>query len=563
MSSLEIMKIDLEGIGHALSDNLLAVPMYQRSYAWEERHVADLFQDIATCIRKSESEYFLGSIVVTQATSGRPEVVDGQQRLATTTILFAAIRDWFYSKGDTNRVQDIEKDYLLKRNFRTQEIDPHLRLNQVDQDFFSKRILSRSDDIARSVQPTRESHRKIAKAAELAKQHVEKIASLTSTPVEALADWQEYLATKVKVIWVIVPTHANAFTIFETLNDRGLDLAISDLLKNHLFHLAGDRITEAQQRWISMFGALESVGGESIAVDYIRHLWSSRYGATRERDLYDNIKTSITSKQASIDFSSELADNARLYAAILNSNHEFWNSYGATAREHMATINLLRMVQIRPLLLAVLAKYSPSEVKKTLPVMVSWGVRFLISGGLGGGMLEKHYSDRAKEVREGKLNSTKNLTEAMKTVVPSDGQFEAAFSTARVSTNYLARYYLRALERQVNGEKDPELVPNPNEEVINLEHVLPEQVSSSWSGINEEEASAYSKRIGNLALMKSKINFEVGNDSFLVKKAQYKDSEFQLTSSITKYSSWGLAQIEERQKELAKLAVQTWPSKAR
>lgn len=87
MQSLEEMKIVLEGIGHALSDNLLAVPIHQRSYAWEDQHINDLLQDIGSAISKNENEYFLGSIVVARGTGDRPEVVDGQQRLATTTIL--------------------------------------------------------------------------------------------------------------------------------------------------------------------------------------------------------------------------------------------------------------------------------------------------------------------------------------------------------------------------------------------------------------------------------------------------------------------------------------------
>ena len=99
MTSLEEMRISLEGIGHTLSDNLLAVPMYQRSYAWEDQHVNDLFQDVGSAVSNSESEYFLGSIVVTRDAGDRPEVVDGQQRLATTTILLAGIRDWFFSQG--------------------------------------------------------------------------------------------------------------------------------------------------------------------------------------------------------------------------------------------------------------------------------------------------------------------------------------------------------------------------------------------------------------------------------------------------------------------------------
>ena len=561
MTKLNEMNIFLEGIGHALADNMLSVPIYQRSYAWEDRHVKDLYQDIANAINEGEKEYFLGSIVITENTSDRPEVVDGQQRLATTTILIAAIRDWFYENEDTDRVEDIEREFLITRDLRTQEKVSKLRLNEIDQDFFSKTILSKPDSPERSVASSKESHKKITKASEIAADHLRNIVELSNKPADRLIDWIDYLKTGVRVIWVKVPDDANAFTIFETLNDRGLDLAISDLLKNYLFHLSGDRISEAQQRWVSMFAALEAVDSEEIVVDYIRHPWSSKYGSTRQRDLYDGIKKRITSKQSAIDFANELAENAKLYAAILNPDHEIWSSYGSTSRSHIVTINLLRMVQIRPLLLAILAEYDREEVKKTLSVMVSWAVRFLIYGGLGGGTLEKYYSDGAKDISSGSVKTAQDLLTAMTPVVPTDGQFESAFTTATVSKNYLARYYLRALEKESCSEPDPELVPNPNEEIVNLEHVLPEHPSEKWAHIDDEIVKIYYKRIGNLALTKMRINSDVGNDGFHEKRSFYANSDFQLTSSIADFDNWGPEEIEKRQKELAKLAVRAWPSK--
>ena len=497
---------------------------------------------------------------MTRDAGDRPEVVDGQQRLATTTIMLAAIRDWFFNQGDQSRSSAIGTSYLVERDLRTQEQKARLQLNEDDHDYFMKKILSEPSDGVRNVKPTKESHLRIERAAQLAEQHVNRIVGLSSAPSNLLIDWIDYFKYNVKVIWVTVPSNANAFTIFETLNDRGLDLAVSDLLKNHLFHLSGDRITEAQQKWVSMFGRLDTVGGETVAVDYIRHLWSSSHGATREKDLYEAIRSGVTSKQAAIDFSADLEDGARRYAAIINADNAQWDTYGDTAREHMRTMNLLRMIQIRPLLLAVLAKFSPDNVKKILPAMVSWGVRFLISGGLGGGTLERYYCDRAKEIMFGEVTSAEALFDAMKSIVPSDPQFQAAFANARVSTNYLARYYLRALEKQAKGEEDPELVPNPNKEVVNLEHILPDNPGPAWSNIDDEIAAAYHKRIGNLTLLQARINVEVGNAGFDEKKPYFASSDYKLTSDLADYDNWGPNEIESRQDELSRLAVNTWPN---
>jgi Protein of unknown function DUF262/Protein of unknown function (DUF1524) len=555
------IKIQLEGIGHALSDGKLFVPRNQRSYAWGQQHVSDLFRDIATAITRKENEYFLGSIVVSQRPAGHLEVVDGQQRLATTSILLAAVRDYFFGRGDGLRAEQIERDFLMTRDLRTQELIPKLHLNAADHDFYLGRILSLPNSAARSTSATLDSHKCIALAASLAAEHVERVVGLSNTPTEVLVDWVEYLQSRVRVIWVRVPDHANAFTIFETLNDRGLDLAISDLLKNYLFHLAGDRLLEVEQRWMTMLATLEAVAEEAVVVPYIRHFWASKYGLTRERDLYAEIRKRIDSRQRGIDFATDLADGARLYAGVLNTDSELWCRYGTTARGHMATLNTMGMVQIRPLLLAIFQRFPDEEVRRTLRLLVSWAVRFLIVGGVGGGTLEKQYSERAKEVTEGRIQTARGLFDVMQGIVPVDGQFESAFSVATVSRSPLARYYLQALERQAQGAADPELVPNPNEEQVNLEHVLPRSPSAAWSYIDPELAKVLCRRLGNMALLRVRANVAAGDDGFSQKKRVYAESDFQLTHSIGGYNSWGPAEIEDRQRSLARLAVGTWPNR--
>ena len=87
--------------------------------------------------------------------------------------------------------------------------------------------------------------------------YVEKLCNNAFDEEEELHAWLDYLDTNLKVILVIAPYDSNAFVIFETLNDRGLELAISDLLKNYLFHRAGDKIEEAKNRWLTMNAILE------------------------------------------------------------------------------------------------------------------------------------------------------------------------------------------------------------------------------------------------------------------------------------------------------------------
>jgi uncharacterized protein with ParB-like and HNH nuclease domain len=559
---LEGIRINLDGVGHLIQDSRLQVPTYQRSYAWTDKNVTQLFKDLGTAIAEGEREYFLGSIVLIGETADRPRVVDGQQRLATVTILLAAIRDYFQSKRDEARATKIETDYLLDADLRTQEQTPKLKLNETDNDFFYKRILTKLDSLARKVKATKESHDRIAKAAEIAGEHVEAIARATNDPASRLIDWVDFISKQARVIRIQVPDDANAYRIFETLNDRGLKLALSDLLKNYLFQKADDRIGEAQTSWVAMASILEAVEDEELIVDFIRHLWSSEHGLTREK--YDKIKERITSKQAAIDFTNRLSSTAKTYAAIVNTDHELWTKIGSDTKAYMATLNLMGMTQIRPLLLSILSKFTPSEIKKSMRLFVSWAVRFLIVGGVGGGTLESHYSDRAVEVTSGKIKKASDLVRSMKTVVPSDGEFDAKFAVASVSKVGLARYYLRVLERQQSGESEPELVPNPNEEEINLEHILPQTLTKEWKHFDTETARSYVKRVGNLALMKKSGNEGVGNEKFADKVRIYDKSELLLTKKIATYATngeWTKESIEIRQHALAEIAVKAWPNK--
>lgn len=547
------LTIDLDGIGHAITDNKLTVPLYQRSYAWEKSHVNDLYDDLLSAIRNSDDEYFIGSVVISSGTD-RDEVVDGQQRLATVSIFLSAVRDYFVEQGDNQRAEDIQNGYLSSRDRRSQEVIPNLRLNNSDNNFFYNNIILNPPN---RIEPTKASHDRLKDAFQIAKEKIKAYVSTSNNPTESLLDLCDFIDEHLKIILVKVPNHANAFTIFETLNDRGLDLAISDLLKNYLLGQADNRLHEVQENWAKMYSLLENTENEDLVVTFLRQFWSSLYGLTRERDLYKKIKTKITSKQRAIDFSNNLEENARIYVALIDTSNSFWNDYSLTAKNHMATLNLFKMIQMRPLLLAIISNFNSTEVEKGLKYLVSISARFLIYGGLGGGALEVQFSERAKEVSNGEITNTADLKLKFSRVIPSDTQFREAFKTATVSKQYLARYYLMALEKAKRGEENPEFIPNADTSAVNLEHIMPKTPDSSWS-VDPDTHRAFLKRLGNLAIMSSRLNSDVGNSSFLDKREIYKESSFELTNGLYDYNTWDTETIRKRQEELADLAIETW-----
>jgi hypothetical protein len=145
----------------------------------------------------------------------------------------------------------------------------------------------------------------------------------------------------------------------------------------------------------------------------------------------------------------------------------------------------------------------------------------------------------------------------MANYVPTDPEFEAAFSVARVSRAYQARYYLRALENTVKKVAQPEYVANESVSDITLEHIIPINPSDDWD-FDDDLAETSQSLLGNMVLIKSNQNRDLGNLSFAEKKKVYAKSGYDLTKQLAAYENWSLDEIKDRQIKLAALATKTW-----
>ena len=165
---------------------------------------------------------------------------------------------------------------------------------------------------------------------------------------ERLLKWIEFIDDQASVITVEVPTEADAFVIFETLNTPGAELTIGDLLKNYLFMRAGDQLETVQNAWISALAALDISAENEVFVTFLRHHWSSKHGAVRERDLYASIREDITTARKAVVYAKELVTAARDYAALMTASHDYWRKRGftATTRANVETLLRLELEQI-------------------------------------------------------------------------------------------------------------------------------------------------------------------------------------------------------------------------
>lgn len=546
------IKYEFLGIGTLIKNRSLRVPIHQRPYSWVDEHVLALLNNIKSNF--NEDEYFIGTVVLTENNSNY-EIVDGQQRITTVSLIYACLRDSFSEKTDSD---DIQTKYLSTYDIRTKEYLPRIELSQQDNDFYRNLIINKNTDF--KVQ--RSSNQKIKDAYSLIKSEIKKLLENNNNDENILIDWKEFLDNKLKVVSIAVPNDTNAFTIFETLNDRGLALAQIDLLKNYLYSKANTRLDEVQKSWIELISKIESED-ESLLLTYVKHFWFANYNFIRERnnELYKNIKENIKNSTSVTTFVNTLKNDAEIYLAILNHNSSFWNSYDNICKSYIETLNYFNLEQYRPLVFAVLKKFPPEEVKKSLKLIVSWLIRNLIVGSMGGGTLERAYADKAKDIILGKINTASILRDSLTSVIPQDEIFKEQFKVATVSQAKNARYYLASMENYKRGKSHPELLVNLNPDSVNLEHILPQNPEENYPNFSEEQHSAYYKRIGNLTLMKTKENNDFKNSNFANKKTKYAESELWITKSISEKSDWNIDEINNRQSELADLAVQTWSLK--
>lgn len=557
------------GLGATLNQNLLMVPPNQRSYAWEAPHVQTLLEDLSGTISADGAPYFLGTVVLTQGADGRLEVADGQQRLATTSILISAIRDKLEEMGEAEKKAAalFTTEYLLIYDVMTGENTPRLKLNYEDNDFFLNQILISPSETTRIKElPAVPSHARLSTAANLARQHVENIIVQFKPADKAkeLYKWVKFLRESAMVIAIIVPDSINVYTMFETLNDRGLRASQTDILKNFLFGRAQDRLHEVQMKWSSMVSAIETIGDEDLILTYLRHHWTLTHGYTAERELAALVKNEVAGKQQAVTLVTQLDAAASDYTGLLNPlEYIGWQTIDKQTRAYIYIITkILAIEQILPLLLAVLKKFEPAQARIAMKMFLNWSVRFTVAGSGGGGPLDRAYGALAKEVTEETIKTATQLRDKIRPgVLRTDAEFTQAFSKARVTKTTLARYYLRALELHKKGDTNADLGGTLDENyVFNVEHVMPQRETSNWP-IDEQLAQQFRKRLGNMTLLSPDENVKLGNKSFSEKRTIYLRSSLLLTQSIGNYTAWGPTEIDQWQEALADLAVKIWPEK--
>jgi len=555
------------GISSILKTYRLKVPPHQREYRWTSKHVETLFEDLQQALNSDQPQYFLGTIVTIPDETGILDIVDGQQRLATITILLSAIRR--YLEPIEGKLASSLEPFLSEYD-RNQKFDvPKLTLNLLDNDFFGKMLASKPPySLLPEMAPL--SHKRIQRAFIIADDYVNKIVSPASKQAhgDTLTKWIDFIESDAEVILFRVPTEANAYKMFETLNDRGLRTTQADLVKNYLFSKADARYPEAQNSWSMMAGALSSLQGDSdddndqkedITVIFMRAALMCRHGHLTKGQVYEVVQGLAKGPQTVVSLLKELEELAKVYEATFYQDHEKWRACPDAMRHAIQTINEFDIKPFRPALLSIASRFDHAEAAKSFTWFVSLGVRLLITTGTRSGSVEQTFAELAKRIYMLEIKTTSEIKVFMGSLIPTNDQFQQAFQVATVTSGTHARYYLRAMEKAARDAKEPWWVPNEDRESMTLEHVLPLKPENNWPQFSEDEVKMYAKRIGNLCLLPKTINSDLKSSDQKAKYAIYKDASYLLTSQIADATEWNVSAICLRQTGLTKLALKAWP----
>jgi len=370
-----------------------------------------------------------------------------------------------------------------------------------------------------------------------------------------------YMRDNVGVVRLVVPDDDIAYTMFETLNDRGLELSPLDLVKNHMFRRAAEhspeRIKVMESRWAQMMQTLSSVRSDH----FLKAFWTSRHGRIRTRGLFTAFKKEYSDAEKANNLSSEMLEAAEQYAALEVADDPVWAPHSEKTRSLVRSLKTVGSQQIHPVMLAALARMEVGQVERLLHLLEVCIVRYLLIGGGNTGRFETTCAILARKIYA-KENKTATAAYAeLKDIYPSDDDFKRAFEIKEEDNNQKAQYFVRRIEieaqRAKGGKMPGELEPGA---ALTVEHILPKNPGKEWTKELKADPDFHADcifKLGNICLLTG-INKDIGRKGFDDKKKVYADSKLITTKSVAEFSGWNRKNVEQRQQALAKLATATW-----
>lgn len=524
------------------------IPLYQRPYSWEIDQVSDLWDDIDI----NSPGYFIGIVLFKPDSQGSPhpvqfEIVDGQQRIATLLLLLRAAIEVLQPLS-SQAAEELQKDYISQRRAATKvEARLTLTLSKQDREKFASLLQGSTFQPGRRLS----SWRNLEKAFSFFKEKSENL--IKDEGKEGLIHFINEKVLKLSFLEVLLGTDSDVYQFFETLNDRGMDLSIADLVKNSVC------AETVKQR--------KDVEGSVLAIDRISEmLGSGKFKTFLHHYCLANSETSDPiPRNGLMDWYNVQIKNSPDIGNLLQHIERYANQYAEFTKPNKCEdkekrrafmfLDALGVSRCYPLLLAGAEKLSKKDFLKLCRAVEVLTFRHSTVLKRDAKVLEGAFYKMIGIIRKG--GAVENVLENFKTReamrTRADEHFRLAFANEFIPINHkVARYALLKIEEEESGK---EQVKNDWGD-ITLEHILAEKLE--WDGKDE-----YLEWMCNLTLLSSKLNVEAANKPFEKKSKEVyrKEKKIEITKELLNYQNFTKDTIIERQKKLADKAVKIWNAK--
>lgn len=538
------------------------VPLYQRDYSWEEENWEDLWEDVVEA-RMASFPHYMGAIVLQDNNDKTFTIIDGQQRLSTLSILAIAcihqiqqlIERGIAINQNKERVELLMRQYIGTKNPASLNYSSKLFLNENNNSFYQAHILQAKAPI--NYRRLQDSDKLLWDAFQYFNQKVAILFADTASGQAIATFLTDVVAEKLVFIQIVVDDELSAYTVFETLNSRGVSLTSTDLLKNYLLSKVAASTADlniAKTQWKKI---IDTIGLNEFPT-FLRHYINSYDSIVTKDKLFKRIKKTITNEEVVFQLLDELEGSAYLYQALRKPADEFWDDYRNThTARYIRELNLFKVTQYKSLAIAAFKKFSKEEFIKVLKICAIISFRYSVIGRLNANDLEKAYNKSANKIMKGLIRNARELFQDLKSVYVVDETFKNSFSTKVINTKSskkLVRYILVHIENHLAQKNIDE-----EETSATVEHILSESFNvDNWGEqFSEEEHFNLYNRLGNHTLLEPKLNKLAADKNFQEKKDIYLQSQYKMTNTITQ-SEWNPEILKRRQERLAKWATAVW-----
>jgi len=562
------------------------IPAFQRDYAWTKEQIDQLWQDIVNCAKNENSAHFLGPMVVIPTGKQGNDflVVDGQQRLTTLQILISLIRDrWIELDPGKKETDAGPKDFEeLSRELLTsgatnnykKTFTPNLHIMHIFSNYISR-------------EPKGDKNRKfVTKLSDVAEQDLEHGEELLAAYIQLKKKLSDYGAAELLkfentlyfnflILRINALEEANAFLLFDTLNNRGLDLTQGDLIKNYVFQAAGEQNlsspSQGTQNLLSKWDSIVDKVGLDRLDNFLRYFLIMETQAKVQREEISKIVKDRYKTQVDIQkFLEDLANNADNFALIDRSD-QFSGKYKDELNSIFSDLADLKQSTQAIILLSAMRKFRQYDLKSDYDSLMkicraveifSFRARICTKNAQD---IENLWKDCSVTLGSSQLESHEIVDLVIKKLSdesPSDVEFESNLSSYSFKESRFARYALSKFEHHRKAN-DAWILAGSSK--LDVEHVAPKAPDENFNWRIQMKGDLIYRNVitllGNQVLLQIPLNRKVKNKEFSSKKKEYaKQSEklLFLAREVSKSNIWNQSEVVNRSKNLAHEALKIW-----